>query len=243
MKNILDTHIEAYQGNNLYDFDNEIVLKWYAERIIKFTKNTKSLLELGLGYGYTTSIFSKQIPNHIVLEGSSAVIRNFKRNFSDCKTKIIKTYFESFESKKKFEIIVMGFILEHVENPISILKHFKKFLTNRGKLFVAVPNAEVLNRRLGNAMGILPDIHLLSEHDQLLGHKRYYTVKTLTNDVQEAGFVVVRIEGIYLKPLTTEQMLSLNLDEGVIDALCKVGVNYPELCCGIFAELKASKSK
>ena len=87
-------------------------------------------------------------------------------------------------------------------------------------MFVTVPNAEVLNRRLGHLAGLLPDMLQLSEHDLLLGHKRYYTVASLRNDILQAGYAIRRLEGIYLKPLTTRQMLSLNLDDRVIRALC-----------------------
>ena len=46
------------------------------------------------------------------------------------------------------------------------------------------------------------------------------------------------MEGIYLKPLTTSQMISLQFDKKIIDAFCEVGIAYPELCCGILAEIK-----
>lgn len=105
-------------------------------------------------------------------------------------------------------------------------------------MFLTVPNSEVLNRRLGNLAGMLPNMLELSEHDHLAGHKRYYTVQTLEEDVQKAGCVVERFEGIYLKPFTTKQMISLDFDQKVIDALCTVGIDYPELCCGILAEVK-----
>jgi hypothetical protein len=71
----------------------------------------------------------------------------------------------------------------------------------------------------------------------VLGHKRYYTVDSLKDDIQASGFCVERLEGIYLKPLTTKQMIGLNLDERVIRALCHVGIDYPELSCGILAEV------
>jgi 2-polyprenyl-3-methyl-5-hydroxy-6-metoxy-1,4-benzoquinol methylase len=243
MNNKLDNHVRAYEGDLLYDFDNEIILKWYAKRIVETTKNCKSLLELGLGYGYTTSIFSKNIKDHLVIEGSQAVIDNFKKNFPDCSADVIKNLFEDFKSDRKYEMIVMGFVLEHVDDPVRVLKHYKNFLSDGGSVFVSVPNAEVLNRRLGHEMGLLPDMTVMSEHDHILGHQRYYTVETLKNDAEEAGYEVTRLEGIYLKPLTTRQMLTLNLDHSVIDALCKVGVDYPELCCAMLAELKIPQTK
>lgn len=238
MKNILDDHVRAYQGELQYDFDNEILLNWYPKRIMQFTKRSGSVLELGLGHGYTTNIFSDYFERHTVLEGSKAIIENFKKKYPNCQSGIIETYFENFTSDQKYDVIVMGFILEHVDDPVAILTHFKRFLNANGKMFIAVPNAEVLNRRLGHLSGLLPDIQLLSENDFMLGHKRYYTLQSLTEDVKKANYEIKRTEGIYLKPLTTQQMISLNLDRKIIDALCLVGVNYPELSCGILMELK-----
>lgn len=242
MKNKLDNHVKAYEGNLLYDFDNEIILKWYARRIIEATKQSASLLELGLGYGYTTSMFSKTIQDHVVIEGSRAVIDNFKKNFPGCPADIIEGFFEDFKPDRKFEVIVMGFVLEHVDDPVRILEQYKNYLTDTGKVYVSVPNAEVLNRRLGHAMGLLSDMKVLSEHDHILGHVRYYTAESLAADARKAGYDIVKLEGIYLKPLTTKQMLSLNLDKSVIDALCQVGIDYPELCCAMLAELKPTNA-
>jgi 2-polyprenyl-3-methyl-5-hydroxy-6-metoxy-1,4-benzoquinol methylase len=241
MRNNLDKHVIAYEGQNTYDFDNEIMLNWYPKRIIHLAKKAKSILELGIGHGFSTRIFSKHFNRHVVLEGSLAVIENFRKKYSDCRAQLIETYFEHFMTDEKFDVIVMGFILEHVDNPLEIMTRFKTFLAPDGKIFIAVPNAEVLNRRLGHLAGMLPDIHRLSENDIILGHKRYYTVKSLTEEVRRAGYSIERMEGIYLKPFTTRQIMSLNFNKKILRALCKIGVDYPELCCGILAELKVAR--
>lgn len=233
----LDVHVAAYQGKNIYDFDNEILLTWYPKRIAQVIKDPRSVLDLGLGHGFATEIFSDGCGRHVVLEGSPAVIQNFKLKFPNNRSEVIETYFEDFETDEKFDLIVMGFILEHVDDPLLILNHFRKFLTPTGKLFVAVPNAEVMNRRLGNLAGLLPDMETLSENDLLLGHKRYFTVGSLTKLVSDAGYKIEKMEGIYLKPFTTRQILSLNLADDIIQALCEVGIEYPELSCAILAQL------
>ncbi len=237
MGSALDNHVAAYQGNNIYDFDNEIQLKWYPGRIIGLSEGAESLLELGLGHGITATTFSPHFKRHVIIDASPAVIANFKQHHPDAKMEIVESYFETFSTSERFDVIVFGYILEHVEDPIQVLRHFRQFLQPNGLMFVTVPNAEVLNRKLGHLAGMLPDMQALSDHDLLLGHKRYYTVNSLKNDVEKAGYVVKRTEGIYLKPLTTSQMLSLNLDLCIINALCQVGIDYPELSCGILLEL------
>lgn len=239
MNNKLDIHATAYQGGSLYDFDNEILLTWYPQRVLHHAGGARSLLELGLGHGYTTDIFSHHFARHVVLEGSPAVIRNFRDKHPDCRAEIVETWFESFATDERFDVIVMGFVLEHVDDPLLILRRFRDFLAPGGQMFLAVPNAEALNRRLGQLAGLLDDVTTLSENDLLHGHKRFYSVATFSADIALAGCGVDRLEGIYLKPFTTSQIVSLQLDRKVIDALCSVGIDYPELCCGLLAEISA----
>jgi trans-aconitate methyltransferase len=236
--NSLDQHVGAYQGNNVYDFDNNIILKYYSQRVIELASTRNNLLELGLGHGFTTLRFSKEFSDHMVLEGSPAVIQNFKSKNPSCSSRIHECLFEEFEVNRTFDVIVMGFVLEHVENPVAILKKFKKYLAKDAQMFVAVPNAEVLNRRLGLAMGLIHDITQPSENDRVLGHRRYYTMASFRDDINASGYQIQRMEGLYLKPLSTAQMMSINLSSSAINALCQVGKQYPELSCGILAELR-----
>jgi 2-polyprenyl-3-methyl-5-hydroxy-6-metoxy-1,4-benzoquinol methylase len=237
MNNKLDLHVGAYERNSIYDFDNLLQLEWYPRRIIELHHEANSIMELGLGHGVTTSVFNPHFDRHLVIDASPAVIENFRRLYPDCKPEITCCLFEEFETNEKFDLIVFGYILEHVDGPVEILRHFKKFLTSRGRMFITVPNAEVLNRRLGHLAGMLPDICQMSDHDLLLGHKRYYTTETLAADIARAGLELIKLEGIYLKPFTTQQIISLNLNSKIMNALCLTGINYPELCCSLLAEV------
>ncbi len=237
MRNLLDSYLNAYNGDITFDFDNNILLNWYPKRIVELNPNRGlSLLELGLGHGYSTNIFSDFYKNHTVLDGSPAVIELFKSKYPNSPVKIIETFFEEFEINQKYDMIVMGFILEHVKNPVEILRHFKQFLKPNGVIYAAVPNAAVMNRRLGIIAGYLNSINDLSENDHLLGHLRYYTLKSFREDIDEAGYELHEMEGIYLKPLASFQMQSLELSDEMIRALCVLGIEYPELSCGLMAK-------
>ncbi len=59
MSKELNKYLHAYTGDNIYDFDNNILLNWYSKRIIELTNSNESLLELGLGHGFTALNFSK----------------------------------------------------------------------------------------------------------------------------------------------------------------------------------------
>lgn len=240
MQKKIRQNIRAYTKENIYDFDNNIILHHYPQMIFKrlgteFPKNM-SLLELGLGHGYSALEFKGKFDRHTILEGDDAVIEKFNIEHKEHNIRIIHTFFEDYDADEKYDLIIMGFILEHVEDPVFILEKYKDYLAENGKLFVAVPNAEALNRRLGHECGLLPDMTQLSKADYDLGHKRYFTVKSIIDTCRDANLKVDAVEGIYLKPFTTKQILSLNLDESVIRAMCTVGQGYPELSTGILVE-------
>ena len=71
-----------------------------------------------------------------------------------------------------------------------------------------------------------------------LGHKRLCTLATLPEMVEREGYRPGTVEGIFLKPITTQQIQMLGLAEDILQAMLKVGVAYPELCVGILIKLE-----
>lgn len=237
MSNYLDNFLAAYSEGFGYAFDNNIISSWYPERIIELSAHRNGkLLELGIGRGVTTNRFSRSFRHHVVVDGAASVIEQFRNQFPDCTATVVQSLFEDFASEDKFDAIVMGFVLEHVTDPQMILKKCQSLLLPHGQLFVAVPNGESLHRRFGQAAGVLSDLMTLGQADLELGHQRVYSVETLSHELETAGYHVLRKEGIFLKPLTTAQLLSLKLDARIIQAMCQVGVEYPELSCALLFE-------
>jgi SAM-dependent methyltransferase len=234
----LDAFVGAYEAEFPYALDNRLMLNWYARRVIE-SSSPGSMLELGVGHGYTTRLFSEHYERHVVVEGSEAVIRRFEDAHPDLPTEIVHGYFEEFTTSERFENIVMGFVLEHVLDPLAVLQGYRRFLEPRGRIFVAVPNATSLHRRIGHEAGLLPDLTRLSAADRELGHRRWFDLSSLRTLVTAAGLKVVRTEGLFLKPVATGQMTQLALSAEVLAAFMSAGVEYPELSAGILMELSS----
>jgi hypothetical protein len=79
----------------------------------------------------------------------------------------------------------------------------------------------------------------MGEGDRSLGHLRLYTVASLARELAECGYRVVAKEGIFLKPFTTRQIASLDLGAEILEGMCKVGVEYPELSAALLFEAEA----
>ena len=134
----------------------------------------------------------------------------------------------------------MGFVLEHVDDPVAILRRYAGFLTPGGRIVIAVPNAKSMNRRLGLAMGMIDDIYALNETDHILGHQRNFCRDTLRGAVESAGLKITDEEGIYLKPLPLGVLKTLDDMDANLRAMCEVGVDFPDLCVALLVEAGAA---
>ncbi|MFK7847932.1 MAG: class I SAM-dependent methyltransferase [Rhodothermales bacterium] len=236
----LDDYLEAYSDDFEFAFDNAIILNWYPTRIIAETPSTSRVLELGVGHGFTCHRFAEHFEHYEVIEGSGAVIESFRSKYSESNAILHEGFFEDFEPSGKFDVIVMGFVLEHVEEPEFILRRYRNYLSENGRVVVAVPNAESLHRRFGHESGLLPDIMEMGAGDKALGHQRLFTRDTLQALMVRCGYTVTASEGIFLKPFTTGQLKSLDLSNDVLNGMCVVGRDYPELSAALLFEATAS---
>ncbi len=233
----LDKFTSKYNPFSEEEIENKIIIEWCVNRILKKIDKNNSILELGIGHGLSTSKVCNFSNNYTVIEGSSKVINNFKKNYPSVQCKIINQYFEKFSCQKKYDIIIMGFVLEHLENPFKVLKRYKKFLNPNGKLFISVPNAKSLNRRIGLSLGKIQNIYDLNENDIKLGHKRQFCLDKLSDCVKKSGYKIINKEGLYLKPLPLSFLKKLDNFEKNLQAMMEIGVNYPDLSVGILLEV------
>jgi trans-aconitate methyltransferase len=238
MKPALDSFTSQYKPGAVTAIENDVVLNWYPPRILQRLGACQHLrlLELGLGHGYTTTWFHPRFASHTVIEGSPEVIGLFRAKHPLPGLNIVESYFETFETTERYHVIVMGFVLEHVDDPARIVAKYRTLLAPGGRLFIAVPNAKSLNRRLGFALGKIPDLYELNANDLLLGHQRQFCLDTLKALLLNNGYTVPWQEGIYLKPLPLAHLQTLPDFEANLRAMCEVGVAFPELCVGLLVE-------
>ena len=233
----LNTVASEYKPNAATEIENDLMLHWYPKRIIERMGRVNRLLELGLGHGFTAELFNEVCTQHVIVDGASSVIEQFHQTHPDFSGTIIEGYFEDYEPQAKFDVIVMGFILEHVDDPDLILRRYRRYLKPGGHMYVAVPNAKSLNRRLGLELGMIDDIYSLNANDLALGHQRQYCPDTLRAALHRAGYAVTHEEGIYLKPLPLGVLKTLPDMQANLQAMLRVGIDFPDLCVGLLMEV------
>jgi 2-polyprenyl-3-methyl-5-hydroxy-6-metoxy-1,4-benzoquinol methylase len=238
----------AYRPGFAYFDDNVTLLKAMLEQITRRTAHLSPVRLLSLGVGHRLVVkglaaaFEGRLARHVIVEGSADIIELFEQDpDSPQGVELVRAYFESFDTEERFDIIEMGFVLEHVEDPGLILRRFKAFLAPQGRMMIAVPNAHSLHRLIGHQAGLLDDLQALSEADRLLGHRRYFTPGQLQSLIEDCGLEVVDRAGLMLKPFTSVHLASLDFDESIKAAITEVGFGLPDICNGLFVEVRACR--
>ncbi len=242
-KDDLDQFGAAYGPAFRFHEENLWMLSWYAQRMVRAleTQKTRSLLSLGIGHQVVSSAIleslGRVLREYTVVEGSPASIQRFLEHTAlPPNARVVNALFEEFEPAAPVDAVEMGFVLEHVEDPLLVLRRYAGFLRPQGTIIVVVPNARSLHRVLGHEAGLLDDVYQLSPSDLQLGHRRYFDLDSITALVKEAGLQVRKTEGVFLKCLTTTQLQLLELSPEIRQAFFKVGVGYPEISNAIYLE-------
>jgi SAM-dependent methyltransferase len=241
-KNDLDGHT-GYRSDFKFHEENLQMLGWYAERFVMALgrAGARSLLSLGVGHQVVVrrilDQMGKGLESYTVVEGSSARIAELAASSVLPEgVRLVESFFETYVAPEPIDAIEMGFVLEHVDDPLEILTRYAAFLRPGGLLVVVVPNARSLHRLVGHEAGFLDDVYRLSPQDLELGHQRYFDLASIRELVERAGLRILRTEGVFLKCVTTAQLEALRLSAEVLRGFFQVGIAFPEICNAVYLE-------
>lgn len=207
----------------------------YRYQVVRARMTGPKVLEVGVGHADITNWLSEDGKFEITsIDGSQSVLDHAAEKVSHPeRVTFIHTYFEEFETDELFDDILITNSLEHVDDPVGVLEHVKKFLKPEGRIHITVPNAVSIHRMLGKAMGMLKEVDSLNSHDVKVGHQRVYNTGLSMEHISDAGLHIIDSDGIILKPFSNLQMNTL-LDDKIIQGLFDVGRRLPELAAEIY---------
>ncbi|MFJ7825273.1 class I SAM-dependent methyltransferase [Psychrobacillus sp. NPDC096623] len=196
------------------------------------------VLELGCGDGEMTLLLADSFKSVTVVDGSETMLNECKIRLENKNNiEYHKSYFEDYKSDKKFDVIIMSHVLEHLDNPVQVLQKISSLLKEDGVLLIAVPNADSIHRQVAVEMNLIPTCDSLNEQDLLLGHRRVYTLDGLKQHCLEAKYSIIDFGGLMLKPLTNRQ-IEEQWSEDMVEGFIKLGDKFPHLSAEIFVVLK-----
>jgi len=191
-----------------------------------------SILEMGPAEGVMTELLAATGKKLTLIEGSSLFCIDLRRRFPQANT--THCLFEEFEPNELFDNIILGHVLEHVEDPVDILSRAKRWLKpGVGRIFGAVPNARSLHRQAAVIMGILREEDALNEMDIHHGHRRVFNPESFRNAFSQAGLKIEIFGGYWMKPVSNAQIEASWTPE-MLEAFMVLGERYPDIAGEIY---------
>ncbi len=210
--------------------DQEI-LSMVADAILPWATGP-DVLELGFGDDVWTSGVIKAFGHSSIVDGSQILLDQAARIYGD-KIETHNELFESFEPPRKYDTIIASFVLEHVTDPVEVLRKASTWINEDGHILVVVPNADSFHRRAAVCMGILKTSDEIGATDKQVGHRRVYTLEKIERDIALAGLVAVRRRGLFLK-FIPQGMMSGFSDE-LLRGYMELSASVPTEYCAIIA--------
>ena len=220
---------------------DRVIRELIVRTFVPFLTASMRGLQLGYAEGVDTGLLAPHLAGLDVVEGNR-VFYEAGRNNGPKNARFHHALFEDFlprQPEAAYDALFIIYVLEHVAEPVGLLRMAKRLLSPEGRLFLVVPNARALSRQLALQMGLLPDLYSLTPHDLEHGHRRVYDAASFTKDITHAGLHIVQQGGVMLKILADFQLDTLIeqkiLGPEQIDGLYKLGFEYPDLCGSLYA--------
>ena len=154
----------------VHDFD-----RWFQIRLGELLRPVvanKATLDVGCAMGVMTEFLAESASRVDMLDGSETYIEAARHRFTRSNVRFFCSLFEEFEPDGAYDVVVCSHVLEHVIDPVDLLRRMKSWLAPDGVLIACVPNALSVHRMLGVDMGLVASPYELSERDVWAGTAR-----------------------------------------------------------------------
>jgi len=235
-----DYNIEMKDTNDhkyAYSFDFDVMHPCMIKSFEPFF-NKGSLLELGSFKGDFTRRLLPYFDDVTCVEASDAAIEEAKKKLGD-NVKFVNSLFERASLPKRYDNIVLTHVLEHLDDPVLVLKRINnEWLAENGRFFLVCPNANAPSRQIAVKMGLITHNSAVTASEAEHGHRCTYTLDTLEQEAVAAGLKVVHRSGIFFKALANfqwDRLLQTDIiSKEYLEGCYKMGQQYPDLCSSIF---------
>lgn len=164
----------------------------YGLNKVKLKKNQKKVLDIGCGFGFFLDVAKKK---GLDVYGSEL------NNQCDkiLKEKKIPNLNLNELKNKKFDLITLWTVFEHIINPNEFIKKIIKLLNKKGKILINVPNVNSLSARI-----LHEKCSMFHGHQ----HLNFYSPDTLTKLLNKNKIKVTNMETIISDIDTVRNYLS-----------------------------------
>lgn len=228
----------------VYSFDYDVMHPFMIKSFEPFFKKG-NFLELGSHKGVFTKLFLPYFDDITCVEVSDQAIQDAKNDLGD-RVKFVNSLFETAQLPTKYDNIVLTHVLEHIDDPVAVLKRINdEWLSDTGRFFLVCPNANAASRQIAVKMGLITHNAAVTPSEKEHGHNITYSLDTLERDAAAAGLKVVHRSGIFFKALANfqwDRLLQTDIiSKEYLEGCYQLGQQYPDLCSSIFLMCEKGK--
>jgi 2-polyprenyl-3-methyl-5-hydroxy-6-metoxy-1,4-benzoquinol methylase len=228
---------DAMGSRYAYRFDIDVIHPLMVQSFVPFFR-LGNLLELGSSKGDFTQRLLGHYDDITCVEASSVAIEAARRMLGD-RVQFVHSTFETATLPRHYDNIVLTHVLEHLDDPVRVLKRVNdEWLAKGGRFFVVCPNANAPSRQIAVKMGLITHNAAVTTAEAEHGHRCTYTLDTLERDAVAAGLKVVHRSGIFFKALANfqwDRLLQTDIiSKEYLEGCYQLGQQYPDLCSSIF---------
>ncbi|ACN16079.1 hypothetical protein HRM2_29960 [Desulforapulum autotrophicum HRM2] len=188
----------------IYDYNIDLTNENTSHvKLLKMVERDQDVLEIGCATGYMTRFMKETLNCCITVIEIDGVAAGKAEPFCD---KLIVGNVEDVDlagrlGKKKFDVILMADLLEHLQDAHGLLERLKDLLKETGYLLISLPNGAH-----GSIALELLDGKWEYRSDGLLDrtHLHFYDKEGFTSLLDKTGFLVSRMDRVIIHPRDTE---------------------------------------
>jgi 2-polyprenyl-3-methyl-5-hydroxy-6-metoxy-1,4-benzoquinol methylase len=171
--------------------------------ILRLVDKGKRILELGCGSGHMSQALKAQGCNVVGVEIHPQAAQAAAEI---CERVIIADLdYVSLDrelGQDRFDVVLAADVLEHLKDPLPVLRSVKEFLSPRGYIVISIPNVAHISIRLALLAGRFPygETGLLDQT-----HLRFLTRESLEKLMEDAGLAIGQMERILRVPADPSQ--------------------------------------
>ncbi len=227
-----------------YGFDFDVMHPYMIQSFQPFFR-VGSMLELGSFKGDFTRRLLEHFNDVSCVEASDHALAEARVRLGDQAT-FHHALFEQAQLPRRYDNIVMTHVLEHLDDPIRVLRRVnEEWLAPGGRFFLACPNANAPSRQIAVKMGLISHNSAVTPAEAEHGHRCTYALDTLERDATAAGLRVVHRSGIFFKALANfqwDRLLKTDIiSPAYLDGCYALGQQYPDLCSTIYLVCESSR--
>ena len=189
---------EKTYGKKIHQTFNKIVNLPFSksdnlQRIKRFERYFKSkniiikdLIDIGSGIGIFPYSLVKKNLKVTCLEPDKNLSNHLKKNL---KLKVMKRNLLKNQIKKKYDVVTLNKVLEHINNPFLFMNSINKILNNNGTVYLEVPDTISASKLgYGREEFFVEHVHGFSKKSlKFLFHQTNFKIQSMKNIKEPSG--------------------------------------------------------